>query len=245
MHEAASPAFHAVLRAAIDAQHGSPHTHGAGLRQSRPSAISHTRRRRPRCRRQPDRADCDWRPLNLGERVQVQYLNQRYLAAYEQYHRHRHRFVQVPLPGTADLRSLYRDRSRFCRQSRSAMLEVGSFRTRTCGTIGRRSFLQLAGSIPLALELGGRVAAPAEGRRAPRAKSVIFVFVWGAPSHLERLICGRMMYNLRWIGRRRTAQSGTRFPRPFSQRPGWCRRPTRASRPGLRRAPARNWRWHR
>ncbi|MSR57539.1 MAG: DUF1501 domain-containing protein [Planctomycetaceae bacterium] len=64
------------------------------------------------------------------------------------------------------------------------MFDVGSFRTRTCGTIGRRSFLRLAGSVPLALGLPGARIAQAEVKR-PRAKSVIFVFLWGAPSHLD------------------------------------------------------------
>ncbi len=64
------------------------------------------------------------------------------------------------------------------------MFDVGSFRTRTCGTVGRRSFLQLAGSVPLALGLPWSKVIAAE-RRPVRAKSVIFVFLWGAPSHLD------------------------------------------------------------
>ena len=61
------------------------------------------------------------------------------------------------------------------------MLDIGTFRARTCSGVNRRSFLQLAGSVPLALGLGGiSQAAP-----SPRAKSVIFVFLWGAPSHLD------------------------------------------------------------
>src|SRR6266516_2147241 len=64
------------------------------------------------------------------------------------------------------------------------MFDIGSFRTRTCGTIGRRSFLRLAASVPLGLGLAGAAGRAAE-RRAPRAKSVIFVFLWGGPSHLD------------------------------------------------------------
>ena len=60
------------------------------------------------------------------------------------------------------------------------MLNIGSFRTQTCGGLSRRSFLQLAGSVPLAMGLGGTAFAS-----APRAKSVLFVFLWGAPSHLD------------------------------------------------------------
>jgi hypothetical protein len=64
------------------------------------------------------------------------------------------------------------------------MFDIGSFRARTCGTTGRRSFLRLAGSVPLALGLSPLAAMSVEPRR-PRAKSVIFVFLWGAPSHLD------------------------------------------------------------
>ena len=60
------------------------------------------------------------------------------------------------------------------------MLNIGSFKTQTCGGLSRRSFLQLAGSVPLAMGLGGTAFAS-----APRAKSVLFVFLWGAPSHLD------------------------------------------------------------
>lgn len=62
------------------------------------------------------------------------------------------------------------------------MLDVGQFRARTCGGVHRRSFLKVAGSIPLGLGL-----LPDSVRAAPsgRAKSVIFVFLWGAPSHLD------------------------------------------------------------
>src|SRR5579863_1189061 len=64
------------------------------------------------------------------------------------------------------------------------MFDVGSFRTRTCGTIGRRSFLRLAGSVPLVMGLPWSHARAAD-KRPPRAKSVIFVFLWGGPSHLD------------------------------------------------------------
>jgi len=63
-----------------------------------------------------------------------------------------------------------------------ALVDVGSFATRTCGGICRRSFLQLAGSVPLAL---GLPASQARGEQPAKAKSVIFVFLWGAPSHLD------------------------------------------------------------
>lgn len=66
------------------------------------------------------------------------------------------------------------------------MFDVGAFRTRTCGAIGRRSFLRMAASVPAGLGLGlSGATSPAAERRAPKAKSVIFVFLWGGPSHLD------------------------------------------------------------
>jgi uncharacterized protein (DUF1501 family) len=63
------------------------------------------------------------------------------------------------------------------------MLDVGSFRARTCGGPSRRSFLRLASSVPLAL--GAQQAAGSD--RSARARSVLFVFLWGAPSHLDTI----------------------------------------------------------
>ena len=63
------------------------------------------------------------------------------------------------------------------------MFDVGSFRAATCKGIGRRPFLQMAASAPLAMGLGWNAAAKAA--TTARAKSVIFVFLWGAPSHLD------------------------------------------------------------
>jgi uncharacterized protein (DUF1501 family) len=62
------------------------------------------------------------------------------------------------------------------------MLDVGAFRARTCSGLCRRSFLRLAGSVPIALGLQGGLA---EASPKSHAKSVIFVFLWGAPSHLD------------------------------------------------------------
>ena len=62
------------------------------------------------------------------------------------------------------------------------MLDIGSFRAATCGGIGRRSFLQLATAVPMISALSAR---PLQAADAARAKSVIFVWLWGAPSHLD------------------------------------------------------------
>ena len=64
------------------------------------------------------------------------------------------------------------------------MFDVGSFQARTCSGVSRRSFLRLGSSLPLALGLGSSVE-PALAAATARAKSVVFVFLWGAPSHLD------------------------------------------------------------
>lgn len=63
------------------------------------------------------------------------------------------------------------------------MFDIGSNSARTCGGVSRRSLLRVAASTPLALGIGG-VGALAQPTKA-RAKAVIFVFLWGAPSHLD------------------------------------------------------------
>lgn len=67
------------------------------------------------------------------------------------------------------------------------MLNIGSFPTRTCSGISRRSFLQLSSAIPLGLGMSrlGEAAIQDRNGAPPRAKSVLFVFLWGAPSHLD------------------------------------------------------------
>lgn len=63
------------------------------------------------------------------------------------------------------------------------MFDIGSFDARTCSGATRRSFLRIGASVPLAMGLGGIGEAVANESR--RAKSVLFVFLWGAPSHLD------------------------------------------------------------
>src|SRR5438105_3919932 len=64
------------------------------------------------------------------------------------------------------------------------MFDVGRFTARTCAGITRRSFLRLGASLPLALGLPG-ASTIAQAAEKARAKSVVFVFLWGAPSHLD------------------------------------------------------------
>lgn len=63
------------------------------------------------------------------------------------------------------------------------MNEIGSFRTRTCGGLTRRAFVQTAASLPLAWGLSGNAAAGAEG--LAKAKSVLVVWLWGGPSQVD------------------------------------------------------------
>ena len=64
------------------------------------------------------------------------------------------------------------------------MINVGQFRSRTCGGPSRRSFLKMGASLPL---LMGRpdLSPGAQADRGPRAKTVLLVWLWGAPSHLD------------------------------------------------------------
>ncbi len=64
------------------------------------------------------------------------------------------------------------------------MLEIGRFRARTCGGITRRSFLRAATSTAAALGVAGS-ARPVAANPRGRAKSILFVWLWGAPSHLD------------------------------------------------------------
>ena len=68
------------------------------------------------------------------------------------------------------------------------VLEIGDLKARTCQGPTRRGFLRLGASLPGILGLG-TAAQIVEGAvsRAPRAKSVVFVYNWGAPSHLDTL----------------------------------------------------------
>ncbi len=64
------------------------------------------------------------------------------------------------------------------------MLDVGRFIGRSCRGLSRRAFLEMTTSATLAFGL--RQSAMARPSTAPlRAKSVLFVWLWGAPSHLD------------------------------------------------------------
>lgn len=66
------------------------------------------------------------------------------------------------------------------------MLDFGGFRAQTCSGTTRRGFLQTAASVPLGLGLGGLTGHAAAGPvRGARAKSVILLWLWGGPSHID------------------------------------------------------------
>lgn len=63
-------------------------------------------------------------------------------------------------------------------------MDIGQFFSRACDGISRRSFLRAGLSLPLALGMKGSCAGePRLGK--VRAKSVIFIWLWGAPSHVD------------------------------------------------------------
>jgi hypothetical protein len=72
------------------------------------------------------------------------------------------------------------------------MLGIGSFQAQSCGGPSRRAFLRAGTALPFALPtVFSTLAAPATARASSplkgRAKSVIFVWLWGAPSHIDTI----------------------------------------------------------
>src|SRR5438128_10569897 len=67
------------------------------------------------------------------------------------------------------------------------MLFLGRQRQRTCQTLTRRAFLQAGGSSVLGLSLAGllRCQARAGVPMAGSAKSVLLLWLWGGPAHLD------------------------------------------------------------
>jgi hypothetical protein len=62
------------------------------------------------------------------------------------------------------------------------MLEIGSFRAHDCQGFSRRTFLRASLLEPFAASLSGSSLKAAE---SPWAKSVLLLWLWGAPSHLD------------------------------------------------------------
>ena len=68
------------------------------------------------------------------------------------------------------------------------MIEIGKFPAATCGGMSRRGFLRTAAAVPCALGAGlPSLPAIAKLQQQAQAKSVILLWLWGAPSHLDTL----------------------------------------------------------
>lgn len=64
------------------------------------------------------------------------------------------------------------------------MLDIGRFNAGTCGGVNRRAFLRTGVSVASALGFAA-AESTAFGAARARAKSVVLVWLWGAPSHLD------------------------------------------------------------
>src|SRR5262245_9653982 len=61
------------------------------------------------------------------------------------------------------------------------MLDIGSFRTRDCQGMSRRAFVRAAFAAPFAWGLSSSIVAA----HAPKARSILLVWLGGGPSHLD------------------------------------------------------------
>jgi uncharacterized protein (DUF1501 family) len=64
------------------------------------------------------------------------------------------------------------------------MLDIGSFGSRCCNGMNRRTFVRAASSLPFVAGLPKALSAAANARHG-RAKSVMMVWLWGGPSHID------------------------------------------------------------
>ncbi len=64
------------------------------------------------------------------------------------------------------------------------MFDIGAIRSKTCDGESRRGFLRVGAALPWALSSLAATEV-AQAAAATRAKSVIFVWLWGAPSHID------------------------------------------------------------
>lgn len=66
------------------------------------------------------------------------------------------------------------------------MIEFGNFRASTCAGIRRRGFIKTAASIPMAIGAGlPSLHAVEQARDRAKAKSVLLLWLWGGPSHID------------------------------------------------------------
>ncbi len=68
------------------------------------------------------------------------------------------------------------------------MLDFGEFKAASCGGTSRRSFLRTAAAVPFALGAGlPTLDAIAAAQKQAKAKSVILLWMWGGPSHIDMI----------------------------------------------------------
>lgn len=65
------------------------------------------------------------------------------------------------------------------------MLQIGRHATGSCGGISRRAFVQAGSLAPLAMAAAAGGTPQATGGERAAAKSVILIWLWGGPSHLD------------------------------------------------------------
>lgn len=66
------------------------------------------------------------------------------------------------------------------------MLDIGDFKSKSCSGPSRRSFLRTAAAVPFALGAGlPSLDAVAAAQKQAQAKSVILLWLWGGPSHID------------------------------------------------------------
>jgi uncharacterized protein DUF1501 len=64
------------------------------------------------------------------------------------------------------------------------MFDVGAFQAKTCGGVSRRAFLRVGAALPWTVGALTQTEI-AHAAAAVRAKSIVFVWLWGAPSHID------------------------------------------------------------
>jgi hypothetical protein len=64
------------------------------------------------------------------------------------------------------------------------MFDLGSFRAGSCQGISRRSFLRIGATLPIVSGLSN-LDRQAQAAATAKAKSVLLIWLWGAPSHLD------------------------------------------------------------
>ncbi|HLU47263.1 MAG TPA: DUF1501 domain-containing protein, partial [Planctomycetota bacterium] len=68
------------------------------------------------------------------------------------------------------------------------MIEIGGFRAASCAGVTRRAFVHAAALLPCCAWIGRPRSAHASelaAERGGQARSIIFLWLWGGPSHID------------------------------------------------------------